>query len=77
MVEERLPRMNESQRIAKLRSQYRSLWDAYQVIAHRNAELARTERQPSNEQLIAEQRAADAVALVRDELLDAISRLGG
>ncbi len=69
--------MNDSRRVEKLRSQYRALWDAYQVIAHRNAELARTERQPSDEQLIAEQRAAEAVALVREELLAAISRLGG
>jgi hypothetical protein len=62
--------------IEQLRGKYRSLWDAYQVIAHRNAELLRTERQPSNEQLIAEQRAAEAVALARDEVLAAISRLG-
>jgi hypothetical protein len=62
--------------IEQLRVKYRSLWDAYQVIAHRNAELLRTERQPSNEQLIAEQRAAEAVALARDEVLAAISRLG-
>lgn len=63
--------------VDKLRSKYRSLWDAYQVIAHRNAELLRTERQPSNEQLIAEQRAAESVALARDEVLAAIARLDG
>jgi hypothetical protein len=57
-----------------LRRNYRNEWDAYQLIAHRNAELLRTGRQPSNEQLINEQRAASAVALARDELLNAIAR---
>jgi hypothetical protein len=59
--------------VDRLKAKYRSLWDSYQVIAHRNVELVRTERQPSNEQLIAEQKAAESVALARDELLAAIS----
>jgi hypothetical protein len=59
-----------------LRRKYRYEWDAHQVIAHRNALLVRTGRQPSNEQLIDEQRAAAAVALIRDELLSAMPRSG-
>lgn len=55
-----------------LRRKYRFEWDAHQVIAHRNALLVRTGRQPSNEQLIDEQRAAAAVALIRDELRNAM-----
>jgi len=68
--------MNYKQRLDSLRRTYRKEWDAYQLIAHRNAELLRTGRQPSNEQLINEQRAASAVALARDELLNAIARSG-
>jgi hypothetical protein len=67
--------MNDKQ-LDALRRKYRLEWDAHQVIAHRNALLVRTGRQPSNEQLIDEQRAASAVALIRDELLRAMRRPG-
>jgi hypothetical protein len=56
-----------------LRRKYREQWDTHQLIAYRNAQLLRTGRQPSNEQLIDEQRAAESVALVRGELLLAMS----
>jgi hypothetical protein len=57
-----------------LRAKYRSLWDTHQVIADHNARLAKSGKQPSNEQLINEQRAAEAVAFARDELLAATPR---
>ena len=68
--------MNYRQRLDSLRRNYRKEWDACQLLAHRNAELLRTGRQPSNEQLINEQRATSAVALARDELLNAVARSG-
>ena len=61
--------MNDKQNLAALRRKYRDRWDSHQILAHRNAVLVRTGRQPSNEQLIEEQRAAAAVALLRDEVL--------
>jgi hypothetical protein len=70
------PRVNNKQQIEKLRRKYRSEWDACHLIAHRNAELRRTGRQPSNEQLISEQRAVEAVALIVGELRSAMARLG-
>ena len=66
--------MNDKQQLEKLRRNYRSAWDACQLIAHRNAELLRTGRQPSDEQLINEQRAVEAVALARNELQTALAR---
>jgi hypothetical protein len=60
-----------------LRAKYRSEWDAYQIIAHRNARLAQTGQTPSAEQIADEARAAAEVAKARDALLAAISRLGG
>jgi hypothetical protein len=57
-----------------LRAKYRSLWDAHQIIADQNARMAQAGRQPTKEQLISEQRAADAVRLARDELLAAVGR---
>ena len=66
--------MNESRRIEMLRAKYRSQWDAHQVIADHNARLVQVGKQPSNEHLINEQRAAEAVAFARDELLAALSR---
>jgi hypothetical protein len=64
---------NERQ-LEALRRKYRSKWDAHQLIAYRNAHLVRAGRQPTNEQLLDEQQAADAMALVRGELLLAMSR---
>jgi hypothetical protein len=56
-----------------LRARYRSRWDAHQVVADHNARLSQAGGQPSNEQLINEQRAAEAVTLARNELLAAIA----
>ena len=64
--------MSDTKRIEMLRARYRQLWDACQVLVHQNTTLVRTGRQPTNEQLINEQRAATAVSLVRDELLAAM-----
>jgi hypothetical protein len=61
--------VNDKQNLDALRRKYRDRWDSHQILAHRNAVLVRTGRQPSNEQLIEEQRAAAAVALLRDEVL--------
>ena len=63
------------QRLAKLRSQYRAQWDSHQIIADQNTRLTQAGKQPTDEQLIREQRAADALALARDELTAAMSRL--
>lgn len=65
--------MNDSQLVQRLRAKYRSLWDAHQILADRNARLLYSDQQPSNEQLINEQRAADAVRFARDELLASMS----
>jgi hypothetical protein len=64
---------NDPRRYDKLRAQYRVRWDAHQVIANQNTAMVRSGQQPSNEQLINEQRAAEAVALARAELLAAIA----
>jgi predicted metal-dependent hydrolase len=66
--------MNDPQLIARLRATYRRLWDAHQVLADRNARLTQSGQQPSNEQLINEQRAAEAVRQARNELAAAISQ---
>jgi hypothetical protein len=65
--------MSDARRIDILRAKYRSLWDAHQLIADHNSRLLQVGKQPTNEQLINEQRAADAVQLARNELLAAIS----
>ena len=64
--------MNDTPRLEMLRAQYRSQWDAHQVIADHNARLVQAGKQPSNEQLMNEQRAAEAVGLARDMLLAAM-----
>jgi predicted metal-dependent hydrolase len=66
--------MNRTRRIDMLRSKYRSLWDTHQILADHNARQRQVDKQPSNEELINEQRAAEAVQLARAELLAAISR---
>jgi hypothetical protein len=66
--------MDDTSRFDMLRAKYRSLWDAHQVIADHNARLLQAGKQPSDEQLANEQRAAEAVVLARDELLAAIAR---
>ena len=71
-----IPGMNDTQHFESLRSEYRQRWDAYQVLAYRNAELAHAGQPPSPVQRADEQRAAVAVERARDELLAAVSRLG-
>ena len=63
---------NQPQRIDRLRAEYRVRWDRYQVLNHQNATLVLLGREPTNEQLIHEQRAAESVALAREELLAAM-----
>ena len=65
--------MSDTQQFEWLRSEYRQRWDAYQVLAYRNAELAHAGRPPSPVQLDDEKRAAAAVNRARDELLAAVS----
>ena len=62
-----------AERLDALRAQYRREWDAHQLIADHNARLEQSGRSPSNEHLINEQRAAEAVARARDNLLVAIA----
>lgn len=66
--------MNDTQQFEWLRSEYRQRWDAYQILAYRNAELAHAGQPPSSMQLADEKRAAAAVERARDELLAAVSR---
>jgi hypothetical protein len=65
--------MNDSRRLGKLRAAYRAQWDAHQIIADHNARLVQAGKQPTNEQLINEQKAAEAVALARNELAAAVA----
>ena len=69
--------MSDTRRIDKLRATYRQRWDSHQLIADHNARLEQVGRQPSNEQLINEQTAAEALALARDELVAAMAQLDG
>jgi hypothetical protein len=68
------PRANH---IARLRAAYRSRWDAHQILADQNVRLTQAGRQPTNEQLINEQRAAEAVQRAREELRAAMASGGG
>jgi hypothetical protein len=63
--------------LEKLRAQYRAKWDSHQLIADQNARLVQSGTQPSNERLIDEQRAAEAVQHARDELLAALAAMSG
>jgi hypothetical protein len=65
--------MSHGDRFATLRARYRSSWDAHQVIADNNARLIQAGQQPSIDQLRNEQRAAEAVARAREDLLAAIT----
>ena len=69
--------MPDTNQLSKLRARYRVQWDAHQIIADNNARLVQVGKQPTNEQLINEQKAAEAVVLARDELLAAISTSAG
>jgi hypothetical protein len=68
--------MNDSRRVEMLRAKYRSEWDAHQIIADHNARLVQAGKQPTNEQLINEQRAAEAVQLARNELMATLAAVG-
>jgi hypothetical protein len=68
--------MTDARPLEGLRAKYRSLWAAHQIIADQNSRLEQAGKQPTNEQLINEQRSAEAVRFARDELLAAIARLG-
>jgi hypothetical protein len=61
--------------LEELRAEYRSQWDAHQIIADQNARRLHAGSQPSNEELMNERRAAEAVRRARDELLAAMTRL--
>jgi hypothetical protein len=65
--------MTDSNRLDELRAKYRKQWDLHQFIADQNSRQVKAGKQPSNEQLINEQRAAEAVVLARDELLASAS----
>ena len=67
---------NDKSGAATLRAKYRTLWDAHQIIADQNARLVQSGQSPTNEQIINEQRAAEAVQLARNELLAAIANGG-
>ena len=67
--------MTSSRRFDELQQRYRAAWDAHQVIADFNAQLLQAGKQPSNEQLIIEERTAEAVLIARDELLAALTDL--
>jgi hypothetical protein len=62
-------------RVEALRAKYRKQWDAHQVIADHNARLVQAGSHPTNEQLIREQQAAEAVMLARNELMAALAAL--
>ena len=68
--------MSDARRFNDLRARYRSLWDAYQVIANKNVQLLHDGKLPTEKQLLDEKRAAAAVENARDELLAAITRVG-
>ena len=59
--------------LPELRAYYRTQWDAYQIIAHRNRELKKAGLKPTDEEVTEEARAVAAVEIARDELLAAMS----
>jgi hypothetical protein len=65
--------VNDSKRFDTLRARYRKEWDAHQLIADHNARLVKAGKQPTNEQLINEQKAAEAVTRAREELVAAMA----
>jgi len=68
--------VDDTRRFSDLRAQYRSEWDAYQIIAHRNVMIRDRGGQPTDQQLADQRTAAKAVQAARDQLLAAIPRLG-
>ena len=67
--------MNHTRLIELLRTEYRRQWDAHQLLADQNVRLVQAGKQPADEHLIKEQRAAEAVRLARNELTAAISQM--
>jgi len=67
--------MNDVRPFNDLRAQDRTRWHDYRAIAGQNAALPKDGQQPSNQQLIKEQKAIEAVQIARSELLAAINRL--
>jgi hypothetical protein len=65
--------MTDTSRLDELRAAYRKQWDLHQFIADQNARLVKAGKKPSSEQLMNEQRAAEAMRLARDELRAAMS----
>jgi hypothetical protein len=61
--------LKDTASVEMLRAKYRRLWDEHQLIADHNARLVKSGKHPSNEQLINEERAAEAVRRARSELL--------
>jgi hypothetical protein len=61
--------MGNSNSLSAMRANYCSLWDAHQVIADANVRLLKAGKQPSDEQLKNEKRAAEAVQTARKQLL--------
>ena len=59
---------SEPRSINALKAKYRRKWDTHQLIADDNAQLLYAGKQPSNEQLINEQGAAEAVKFAGDTL---------
>jgi hypothetical protein len=59
----------DTERLEMLRAKYRRLWDEHQLIADHNARLVKAGKRVSKEQLIDEQRAAEAVRRTCSELL--------
>jgi hypothetical protein len=68
--------MNSASRLDWLKVRYRALWDAHQSIAQQNAGLLKAGVQPTAEQLVSEQRAAEDLRVARQELLAAVAGLG-
>ena len=59
--------------LPELRAYYRTQWDAYQIIAHRNRELMKAGLKPTDDEVAEEARAVAAVEIARDQLLAAMS----
>jgi hypothetical protein len=56
-------------------SKYRSAWDAYQAIAHKNLVLLAAGKRPLRKDTVSEQKASEISQRARDELFAAIANL--
>jgi hypothetical protein len=66
--------LNDTESLETFRAQYRSLWDAHQVLADQNARLLKAGRALSAEQLIKQKLAADALERARIILVAEMAR---